>query len=358
MSLARAAADFLNRDLGGPRRLSARDGAALMRELGALLGAGLTLDRALDLVARMGESQASQLAREAQASVRAGANLSDALAARPDAFSPFVVALVRAGEAGGELAPALERTAQYLARARDLREGVRTALTYPAIVAVFAVLCLAFLLAVVIPQFEAVYRDAGAELPLATRIVLAAGGFARDWGWALLLLAGAAALAARASLRDERMRLRFDRRLLGFGLLRKLETERFARAASALLAAGVALPQALELAAAAMSNRALQAGAREAARRVREGETVGGALRRGGLFGTLLPELAAVGEEAGRLPDMLAEAAEIEAQETDGQVKRLVAAAGPAITIALGLIVAGIIVSMLAAMLDVHRLAL
>lgn len=358
MSLARAAADFLNRDLTGPRRLSARDGAALMRELGALLGAGLTLDRALDLVARMGEGQAAQLAREAQAAVRAGASFSDALAARPHAFSPFVVALVRAGEAGGELASALERTAQYLARARDLREGVRTALTYPAIVAIFAVLCLTFLLAVVIPQFEAVYRDAGATLPLATRVVLAMGGFARDWGWALALAALAAGLAARSALREETLRLPFDRRLLRFGLLRKLDTERFARAASALLSAGVALPQAIELAAAAASNRALRAAALDAARRVREGEPLGAALRRDGLFGALLPELAAVGEEAGRLPDMLAEAAEIEAKEADGQVRRLVAAAGPTITIALGVLVAGIIVSMLAAMLDVHRLAL
>lgn len=358
MSLARAAAEFLNRDLTGPRRLSARDGAALMRELGALLAAGLTLDRALGLIARMGEAPAAALAREAQAAVRSGASLSDALAARPDAFSPFVVALVRAGEAGGELAAALERTAQYLARARDLRESLRTALTYPAIVAVFAVLCLAFLIAVVIPQFEAVYRDAGAALPLPTRAVLALGAFARDWGWALLLLAIAAAVAARAAWRDARLRLEIDRRLLRFPLLRRLDTERFARAASALLGAGVGLPQALELAASTMTNHALQAAAREAARAIREGETLGRALARSGRFGSLLPELAAVGEEAGRLPDMLAEAAEIEAKEAEAQTRRLVAAAGPAVTIALGLIVASVIVAMLSAMLDVHRLAL
>jgi general secretion pathway protein F len=358
MSLARAAADFLNRDLTGPRRLSARDGAALMRELGALLGAGLTLDRALGLVARMGEAPAAALAREAQAAVRGGASLSEALEARRDAFSPFVVALVRAGEAGGELAAALERTAAYLARARDLRESVRTALTYPAIVAVFAVLCLAFLIAVVIPQFDAVYREAGAELPLATRLVLGLGALVRDWGWALLLLAAAAALGLRAALRDPAARLAIDRRLLRLVLLRKLDAERFARAVSALLSAGVGLPAALELASGAMRNRALQAAATQAARAVREGETLGRALRRSGLFGGLLPELAEVGEEAGRLPEMLAEAAEIEAKEAEAQVRRLVAAAGPAVTIALGLVVGAIIVSMLAAMLDVHRLAL
>ena len=358
MSIARAAADLLNRDLTGPRSLSARDGAALMRELGALLGAGLPLDRALGLVAGMSQGPAAALAGEAQAAVRAGVSLSDSLAARPDAFSPFVVALVRAGEAGGELAPALERTAAYLARARDLRESVRTALTYPAVVAVFAVLCLTFLIAVVIPQFDAVYRQAGAELPLATRIVLAMGGLARDWGWALLLLAAAGAFALRAALREPWARLAIDRRLLRFTLLRKLDTERFARAAAALLSAGVGLPTALELAAGAIRNTALHAAAHRAARAVREGETLGRALRDRGLFGPLLPELAEVGEEAGRLPDMLAEAAEIEAKEAEAQVRRLVAAAGPAVTVGLGFVVGAIIVSMLAAMLDVHRLAL
>jgi general secretion pathway protein F len=357
MSLGRAAVDLLNRDLTGPRRLSARDGAALLRELGALLGAGLTLDRALGLLGRIGSAPAAALAREAQQAVRGGARLSEALAARADAFSPFVVALVRAGEAGGELAAALERTAAYLGRARDLRESLRTALTYPAIVAVFAVLCLTFLIAVVIPQFDAVYRQAGAELPLATRIVLGLGALTRDWGWALLLLALAAALGARAAWRDPAARLAIDRRLLRFGLLRKLDCERFAAAAAALLSAGVGLPTALELAAAAMRNHALQAAALQAARAVREGETIGRALGRSGLFGGLLPELAEVGEEAGRLPAMLTEAAEIEAKEAETQVKRLLAAAGPVITIALGLIVGAIIVSMLAAMLDVHRLA-
>jgi general secretion pathway protein F len=165
-------------------------------------------------------------------------------------------------------------------------------------------------------------------------------------------------LVARAALRDARWRLAFDRSLLRFGLLRKLDTERFARAAAALLSAGVGLPAALELAADAMRNRALQAAAMQAARGVREGETLGGALRRSHRFGGLLPELAEVGEEAGRLPDMLAEAAEIEAKETEAQVRRLVAAAGPAVTVGLGVVVGAIIVSMLAAMLDVHRLAL
>ena len=358
MSLARAAADLLNRDLTGPRRLSVGDGAALMRELGALLGAGLPLDRALGLIARRGGGPAAALAAEAQAAVRAGAGLSEALQARPDAFSPFVVALVRAGEAGGELGAALERTAEYLGRSRDLREKLRTALTYPAIVAVFATLCLAFLIAVVIPQFDAVYRQAGAELPLPTRAVLALGSLARDWGWLLLLTLVIAALGARAALREPRARLAYHRRLLRFSLLRKLDSERFARAASALLGAGVRLPHALELSAAAMRNGALRAAATRAARAVREGEPLGQALRREGLFGSLLPELAEVGEEAGRLPDMLAEAAEIEAKETEAQIGRLVAAVGPAVTIGLGLVVGVIIVSMLAAMLDVHRLAL
>ena len=328
------------------------------QELATLLGAGLTVERALTILSAAGGGRSSELAHGLLQRLQAGQALSEAMTARADLFGGFYVAMVRAGEAGGDLAAALSRLAGYLERARTAADNLKSALIYPAILVAFAVLSVMLLMTFVVPQFEVMFREAGRELPAATRALIAASGFLRDFGWLLVIVLAAVWLAARqrklgAVMDGYLLRLPYLGRLIA-----RIETERFARALGALLSGGVALPPALDLAAAVLSNRAMARAAAEVAAAVREGGRFADAIADAGLFPGVAAELVKVGEETGRLADMLLQTADIEASELAASLRRLVAVAVPGVTILLGLFVAAIILAVMSAILGAYDLTL
>lgn len=327
-------------------------------ELATLLGAGLTVERALAILSGAAGGRSSEPARGLLRRLQAGQSLSEAMAARSDLFGGFYVAMVRAGEAGGDLAAALSRLAAYLERARAAADNLKSALIYPAILVAFAVLSVMLLMTFVVPQFEVMFREAGRELPAATRALIAASGFVRDFGWLLVIVLAAVWLAARrrrfgAVVDGYSLRLPYLGRLVA-----RIETERFARALGALLSGGVALPPALDLAAGVLSNRAMARAAAKVAATVREGGRFGEAITDAGLFPGVAAELVKVGEETGRLADMLIQTADIEAAELAASLRRLVAVAVPGVTILLGLFVAAIILAVMSAILGAYDLTL
>jgi len=350
------------RRAAGVRRASGREAALFVRELAALLGAGLTVERALSVCAELAAPRVAREAERLLGRVRGGAQLSEAMAASPELFGPFHVAVARAGEAGGELDRALQRLAAYLERARAAVDNVRAALIYPTILLIFAGLSIVFMLVYVVPQFEGMFRQSGRGLPGGLAMLAALGGLLRDFGWLLPLAALGLWLGARRRLAGEGVRRWFDARLLRLPvagpLVRTLECERFCRALGALLRGGVPLPQAVELAAAAVGNTGLRAALVELALGVREGRGFARPLAAARLFPDVAAELARVGEETGRLEAMLEHAAELMARDLDVAVRRLVAVAVPAVTIALGLVVAGMVLAVLTAVTSLYELTL
>jgi general secretion pathway protein F len=352
---------------GGPRasrlKLSHKEIMLFTRELLTLLQAGLPLDRAmavlLDLTAH--EPKLNALLDRVLKSVKGGTQLSEALDAQGGVFSRFYVNLIRAGEAGGALEQVLQRLTEYLERSKELRDTVVTAMIYPAILLVMATGSLMVLLLFVVPQFMELFESAGKELPLPTQIVIAVAEGLQNWWWLILLVVAGIVLVLRSQLADPRHRPALDRRLLWAPLVgelvRKLETSSLSRTLGTLLQNGVPLLTAMAIVKETLNNRA-------AAERV---ESVIGVIKQGGGLSApmaevgWLPELAIqmikLGEESGHLPEMLERVADTYDKEVKITVQRLLALLEPILIVGLGVVIAGIIASIMMAILSVNDLA-
>ncbi|GHE20912.1 type II secretion system F family protein [Halomonas urumqiensis] len=347
-----------------PRRRARRvDVETLARDLAVLLSAGLPLEQALQALQEVADTAASQrLLGALLEAVRGGASLSATMQAHGDTFTPLPVSMVRAGEAGGNLAEVLGDLAGYLERSRALRQEVLSALLYPAILVVVAMLSLFLLLAYVVPQFTGMFAELGGTLPLATRVVMAAGDLTRHYGWLVpgLALLGiwlnrwVAADPARCARRDAWLL-----RLPLFGsLIRRSEVARFSRTLGVLVTNGVPLLEAMRIVPGAIGNQALRQVVEAAARDLQAGRGLARPLAESGLFPGLAVRMIRVGEEAGELGPMLIKVAGIHDAEVRTAVKRLLALLEPALIIGLGVVIAGIVLSILLAILDTHQLLL
>lgn len=361
----RAGAATVSSESYGVRRSRANQKALALftRKLGTLLEAGLTLPHALSILAGPGTADAAAaLARDLHHRIREGAALSDAMDAHPDQFDPFYRAMIRAGEGAGALGGTLGRLADFLDRAMALRAAIRSALIYPAILLAAAVISIALLVALVLPQFESLLRGAPGELPAVTLAVFAVADFLRVWGWVLLAGLALPFAIARSSFGGAGLRRRADRfwlRLPVVGeMIRMAEFERIFRSLATLIENGVALPRALELVSGVAHNRMIADAVAAANPAVRRGEKLSEALAPHEAVPPLAVQLIHVGEESGALDAMLRRIADIFAGESELTLKRLVALIEPALIILIGVLIATIVVSLLSAIVGINALAL
>lgn len=343
------------------RRISDKELALKTRELATLLESGLPLDRALSVLRTIATSAPGRtLIKQVQDKVRVGTTLADAMEAQGGTFPGFYIGMIRAGEAGGNLANVLTALAESLERAQALRENVRSALFYPAIVAVMAVLSLAVLMTAVIPEFRPLFEGSGAQMPVLTRGVIAASEFVGATWWAISLGIVAAIFALHANNRSVEGRLRWDRWLLGRFLLGelilKIEVARLARTLGTLSKNGVNLLNALSMTIGTVKNQAIVEALNEVRARLAKGEGLAQPLLETGIFPTLAVQLVQVGEESGALEDMLLRIAEVYDNEVQTTLQRMLSLLVPLITIGLGIVIAVIIGSMVSAILSTYDL--
>ena len=332
------------------------------RELARLIGAGVSLDRSLSILASVAEDAASRrLVTRLLEGIRGGATFADALEAQGSSFTRLYVSMVRAGEAGGALGTVLERLADYLERANQLRSSVTAALIYPAILLVVSLLSLILLLTFVVPQFQRMFSEEGAALPLPTQIVIAVANWLQDYWWSLLLILMVVLLAIPKVMAQPRIRESWDRFLLsisGVGsLVGKVEIARFCRTLSTLLKNGVVLLTALSIVKETMGNRVLANSVQSIAESLKSGETLSQPMLEAGLFPKLACHMVRVGEETGRLDEMLMDVADIYDNEVEQSLKKLLSFLEPALILTLGVLIAGIIFSILIALLSINELA-
>lgn len=334
-----------------------------VRAVATLLGAGVPLAGALGLLARYGETPAARdLSDRLGQRIRAGLALSDALSAEGAGWPEGVIAGVKAGEASGRLAVALTDLAGQLERAAASRAKLRQALTYPMVLVVVAIGAIVVLMTVVVPAFEPLFAEAGKELPPATQALLGVARFVQVAWLPLLVVPALAWIGWRQVPASAPLRMVLARRSLGLpvlgDLLLGIETGRCFRLLGTLLGNGVPLLRALHLAGAALGNRALAADLARAAEAVAGGTRLGDALAAGGLWPPLAIALTRVGEETGKLPDMLLRVAETEESQAERRTQRMLTLLGPAITLSLGALVAFVVVALLSAVMAVNDLAL
>ena len=344
-------------------RVTQADVAVLTQELATLLRAGLPLDRCLEiLIALSANEPVRQMVAQLREDVRGGAALSKAMEARQGVFSRFYLNMIKAGEAGGALDVVLQRLTEFMERSRELRDTVKSALIYPAILVGVAVLSVAILLMWVVPQFSQMFEESGKALPLPTQIVIAAGDGVRNYWWAFIVVSIGLYSWFTRQMRVPASRYRWDKRLLGLplvgDLVGKLEVARFSRTLGTLLGNGVSLLTALSIVKETLSNTVMAEGLGVVATQLREGKGLGKPLMETGLFPKLAIHLVQVGEETGKLQDMLIRVADIYDREVHTTVKRMLALMEPVLILGLGLVIGGIIMSILVAILSVNDLAM
>ena len=343
------------------KRVTQDDIRIVTRELATLLKAGLPLDRSFEVLITLAPSpKVSELLNRIRNEVRGGSSLSKALDTQRGLFTRFYVNMVRAGEAGGNLPGVLLRLAEYMERAKALRDSVTASLTYPAFLAVVSLLAVVVLLGAVVPRFKPIFAGTGKAIPTLTQAVLLAGDLMRNWGWLMLIGAALIAWLAQRRLRDPEVRYKYDRWLVTGvvvgNLFSRIEMARFSRTLGTLLANGVTLVAALNIVRETMGNSWLAEAVGNVARELKEGRGLGRPMMETGRFPMLAVHMILVGEETGRLDDMLMQVAETYDHEVEVAIRKALALLQPLIIVLMAVVIGFIIMAILSAMLSVYDL--
>jgi len=336
----------------GRRVFSSNELSVWTRQMAGLVGSGLPLERALTaLIDEAEDPRQRELVAHLRSEVNAGSPFARALTSAPREFDDVYRAVVAAGEQSGALGTVLEKLADDLEERQSLRSKLIGATLYPAIVSLIALVIVIFLVTYVVPQVASVFTGSKRALPTLTVVMLAVSAFVRQWGWLVILVAGAGAAAFAYALRNEAVRERFDALWLTVPLVGRLargyNAARFAGTLSMLAAAGVPILKALQAAAETLGNRAMRADAMAALVQVREGAPLASALAAKKRFPGLLPMFARLGEQTGTLPKMLERAATQLSLEVQRRAMALATVLEPLLIVAMGAVVMLIVLAVL-----------
>ena len=344
------------------RHLSARDLADFIGRLATLVGAGVPIESAVTILGGAeGSPAAKNVIGNVSRQLRSGLRLADAMAAEGASFPTIVVSMVRAGEMSGGLATTLTQLGDYLRRTEEARQAIRSALIYPAILMAAAFGSVLIVFTAVLPALRPVVEGAGARLPILVRLSFGFSDLVRDDWWAFLLAVVACAITIHRVLTREAGRRRADALLLRLPLVKsavvRADFSRFARTLGTLIGGGVAMPVALEAAQRVVVNRVLADAVATVAIAVREGSGLADPLAALGLFPDMAVQIVRIGEATAQVDRMLLQLAEIMDQDVRRDLARALALLVPMLTVGLGLLVAGIVASVMLAVLSINDLA-
>lgn len=345
------------RQTSGPRLSRARV-AALTRQLADLVASGMPLHRCLSILCEQAGGRERQLLEAVRQEVQRGTPLSEALRPFSRTFSTLYVEMIRAGETSGYLDAVLQRLAEYLETQEARRAQIVSALTYPAVVILVAIGAIAFMVTFLVPRLSVVFADVGQALPTPTRLLLAVAQAAPRIGpWLAVALVVICVALRKAASTDTGGRA-IDAAVLRLPLLGRLirnaAVSRFARTLGTLLAGGVPMLNALDIASAASGNRVIGGAARGFQERVRQGESLSSALSGARLFPPALVHMAAVGEETGNLPAMLVRYCDAADFQWDQAMRRITSLVEPMVILVMGAIVGFIVLSILLPVFQIY----
>jgi general secretion pathway protein F len=341
------------------RRIRTRSLALITTQLATLLHAGLALDDALRILTELVEGKRERESlRLLHGRISGGVSLADAMAAQANVFPEFYVSMVRAGEAGASLEVVLDRLAEFLERSQTTREHIKSALIYPTVVAGTCCLSIGMLFLFVIPRFRPLFEQGGDTLPASAQFLLDFADFFAAFWWAFILLPLILGLVAIRQYRRPTSRRRWDSRLLRIpmlgDLISRIEVARFSRTLGTLMKNGVPLLHALTITRETVRNSVFNEAVVTIQDRVKTGKGLAEPLQHTRVFPPLAVHLVRVGEETGRQDEMLFKIADIFEADTRRSIDRALALLTPGLTIVLGLIVAGVIGTILTAILSVY----
>lgn len=332
----------------------------LIRDLATAVNAGLPLVQSLRTIARSGRSpaEAAMLARLID-EVEHGRSLSEAMASVGRPFTELVISLVRAGETAGRLGEVLTQAARLLDRDAKLRRSMLGALLYPLIIAAAVTLAVIIVVTVIVPRVLAAVAGQLAVLPWPTRVVQGIASFVGSWWWLILIVLAVAAVAFVRAYRTPSVRLSIDRTLLRLPAvgtaLRIVAVARFTRTLATLIGAGLPVVASLRITRATLGNRELELAIDRVCDQVQAGRTIAEPLEQSGLFPPLLVQIVGLGEQTGRLGEVLDQAAQAFEDQTEQSVKILTTVLPPILIIALACVVGFVVLSILLPLIELQE---
>ncbi len=329
-------------------KVSAKDRIVFTRQFSTLIGAGLPLSNSLRTVADQTESKPMKSVIEnILASVEAGKSLGVAFSQHPDVFDNVYLSLIDAGEMSGTLDDSLRRLAEQQERDAEIMSKIRGAMTYPMIVLMVIFGVIIFMMIVVVPQVENLYKDLGQELPTLTLIMVALANFLINFWWLIILLGGGTVWLL-LQFRKTDVGTKFFARLklhvpMFNGMFRRLYMARFARTAQILLATGVPMLDTLRIAGNAMNNVIVNEQIQEVMTKVKAGKSLSSSLKERDYILPLVPQMASIGEESGKVDEMLGKSAQVYEDELDEKIRTLSTMIEPLLMVVMAVLVGGIV---------------
>lgn len=333
---------------GVGNKVPTKEKIVFSRQFATLIGAGLPMANSLRTIAEQTTNKPMQkVVEELLSDVEAGRSLGDAVAKHPNVFNKVYLALVRAGEMSGTLDESLKRLAYQQEKDAAMMSKIRGAMTYPAIVLVVIVAVVGFMMFTVVPQVQGLYKDLGQELPFLTAFLVGFTDFVLAFWWLLaIVMAGFIWFMIQFSKTPTGVKAidTFKLNMPMFnGLFRKLYMARFARTAQLLLATGVSMLDTLQISGEAMNNVIVQKSIDDAADMVRSGKALSESLKGKEYILPLVPQMASIGEQAGKIDEMLGKAAQVFEDELDEQLKMIATMIEPILMVVLGIVAGGMV---------------
>ncbi|MFQ5867230.1 MAG: type II secretion system F family protein [bacterium] len=343
------------------RKVRHKDLVLFSRQLSTLIGAGVPIVQGLTILMNQIDNPAfKKVITTVREDIESGTSITEALSRHPTVFSDLYVSMVKAGELGGILDVILERISGYQEAAATLRGKIKSAMVYPAVIALVAGGVTTFLVTVVVPAFVKIFQQVSAQLPLPTQILLMLSNFLKHYIIFIIIGLIAFVVGLRQYYKTEAGSMRIDRLLLRlpiFGaLLRKVAVAKFTRTLGTLVKSGVPILQALDTVARTSGNRVIEKAVLAAKEAIREGERISEPLRASGAFPPMVTQMISVGEETGNLDAMLSKIAEFYEQEVDAAVSGLTSMIEPVVIVFMGIIIGAIAISMYMPMFQIGAL--
>src|SRR5512143_3752088 len=343
-------------------RIGADDIAITTRQLAVLVGAGVPLVEALSaLIDQVDHDRMKRIVSDVRQRVNEGSSLADALAAHGKVFSTLYVNMIRAGESSGALEVVLVRLADFTESQARLRSKVIGTLTYPAAMVCIGTAIMGILFTVVIPKITKIFEDAKVTLPWTTKALIGFSTTVHDWWWAFLLFFAAVVALLVRWRQTPTGRAAWDQWVLTaplFGsLIRQIAIARFSRTLATLLKSGVPLLTSLDIVQNMLGNVRLQKVVEDSRVAIQEGESIAAPLKRSGEFPPLVYHMVAIGERSGQLEEMLTNVANAYEAQVETKIGALTSLLEPFMIVAMGVVVAFIVFSILMPMLQINTLA-
>jgi type IV pilus assembly protein PilC len=340
----------------GPK-IKPKDISIFARQFATMIGAGVPLVRCLAILSTQAENPSlGKLLEVIKQDVEGGLTFSDSLAKHPKYFNNLFVNLVKAGEAGGILDQILQRIAEYLEGAEQLKSKVKGAMTYPLVVASIAVLVVIFLLAFVLPTFKSIFDGMGGKLPLPTALLLSASDFVQKFFILIIAGLGGSIFGIKTFIATPFGKRQLDvwsLKLPAFGpMIKKVSVARFTRTLGTLISSGVPILQALEVTGDTAGNVVLKDAIDKTRNSIKEGESIAQPLKSSAVFPPMVVSMISVGEETGELDGMLIRIADFYEAEVDEAVKGLTSIIEPIIIVFMGVVIGGIVMAIFLPMLQ------